>query len=211
MFALGGRPATENDLEGFDGVDAIAGKAREYYVYELARTFTPTRPGEFELPPVTIQGEFATGVTGRNTVTTATVFDEGPPVRFAVDDAPTEGRPTSFAGAFGRRFSVTASISPDRGRVGDPLTLAIQVRGDGNLASMAAPDLAAQPAIAGSFAIERSGSEFENGARTFQYVLRANSDAVREVPSIEFAWFDVDADSYATTRTAPLSVTIDSV
>lgn len=210
IFAFDGRPATEKDFDGFEGAASLVGRSKEFYVYEITRNFTPTRPGRFELAPITLKGDFGVDVKGRQVVT-KTIFDEGEPISFDVDDAPQEGRPASYCGAFGRRFTLDATVTPNRGRVGDPLALSMRIRGEGNLQSMRPLELSAQPGIAGVFTVEQAGSQFENGVRTLQYVLRANSETVREIPSLELSWFDVDANTYASTRSAPLELTIDSV
>lgn len=211
IFAFDGRPATEKDFEGFEGAAPLIGRSKEFYVYEITRKFTPTRPGRFELSPITIKGDFGVDVVGGRQVVTKTIFDEGRPISFEVDDAPEEGRPASYCGAFGRRFTLETTVTPNRGRVGDPLALSVRIRGEGNLVSMRPLELSAQPGISGLFTVEQAGSEFENGVRTLQYVLRANSESVREIPSLELSWFDVDANTYATTRSAPLELTIDTV
>jgi BatD DUF11 like domain len=210
VFGLGGRPATEADFEGFTGADAIRGKSGNFYVYELAREFTPHRPGRFDFAPVTVQGEFAENVRGR-TVVTKPLFDEGGAVSVVVDDAPLDGRPASFGGAFGRAFTLDASVDPTRARVGDPLTFTLRVRGEGNLESMTHPPLSTQPGFADAFRVEQAGSEWKDGVRTFLYTLRATRESVREIPAVEFSWFDVGANTFASTRSAPVGVTIEDV
>ncbi len=207
-FRLDGRPATDAEAKGVPGVE---GHVDDFFVYRLTRKFEPRRAGHFEFGASAIRGEFATGVkNGRQPITKA-IFDSGAAFSVDVDEAPAENRPTSWSGAFGSRFTVEAVVDPSRARVGDPLNFTVKVKGDGNVEAFGAPDIGALPGFAGAFAVEKSGGDWKNSTRTFNYVLRASSESVKEIPGVEISFFDVRSNRYSQVSSPPIPIKIEPI
>lgn len=61
-------------------------------------------------------------------------------LKFKFGMYPLDGRPDSFIGAIGS-FTVVSELSPTTARVGDPLTLAITLKGKGLLSDAQPPRL----------------------------------------------------------------------
>ncbi len=192
-----------------------AGDSSSFYVFESAAEVILDHPGRPEFDDVFIGMNYPTrfrrDIFGDLEVLEFRSVRARPEVKAAdVEPLPSEGRPASFAGAVGR-FSLHASASPPDVRVGDPIELTLEIRGDGPIATLPAPPLAAQPALQADFRVpqETLTGTFVNGRRRFTTTLRAKRADVRAVPPIEFAYFDPQAARYVVARSepAPLRVT----
>ena len=207
VFDLGAKVA---DATTAAGVEALVGREGDYFVYTLSRRFVPLRAGTLEFDAASVKGSFIVDVVDRRGVM-EDVFVRAAPLRIEVDDAPEVGRPTSFSGAFGRDFAVRTRVEPTRARVGDPLSLTVEIAGQGNVAEIDPPDLRADPAFAAAFAVEEPTVTREGGALSATYAIRANGGDVTEVPPVAFAWFDLDREAYEETASKPLPVEIEEI
>ncbi|MFG0316082.1 MAG: hypothetical protein ACF8XB_02320, partial [Planctomycetota bacterium JB042] len=207
IFDLQGRVA---DPAAVAGAPGLAGRGDEYFVYRLRRRFVPLRSGAIEFAPSSVRGSFIVDVKDRRGVT-EDVFVRGGGLTVEVDDAPEEGRPSTFDGAFGTRFTLRADVEPRRARVGDPLVLTLEIEGRGNVDEIDAPDLAARPAFADAFRIEPPTVERKGAALSARYTLRAATADVDRVPPIGFAWFDLDAEAYRETASAAVPIEIEEI
>jgi hypothetical protein len=126
-----------------------------------------------------------------------------------VKEIPTAGRPESFAGAVGSGFSLAAEADRSVVRVGDPNTLVHTLRGDGNLENAGLPSLAAAGLPAELQAPEGAPAGiFAEGAKVFRVAVRVRDESVREIPPLEYSWFDPAAESFRTTATAPIAISV---
>ena len=85
-------------------------------------------------------------------------------------------RPATFCGGIGN-YRLAASASPTALRVGDPLTLTLDIergQGSGSLDLISAPDLAANPQLAADFEIldKNPTGRKEGEMKRFEYALR---------------------------------------
>lgn len=121
-----------------------------------------------------------------------------PPLEVSVRPLPEAGRPAAFAGAVGS-FSFSASVRPAAAAVGEPVTLAMEVRGSGNVGSLGAPRVSAgerfssyEPKL-----LRREISEDGAGGRlVFEQALVPRSTAATEIPAVTFAYFDPAREAY---------------
>src|SRR5262249_7043288 len=142
-FFEGPPAAVFNLYQGREQRSGLDGRPVNYFVYELRRPLRGEKPGTYALGPALVKGSFVSGqdgtsYTGRRLVVLA------PAVRFGVRAAPTP-RPATFCGGIGE-YGVPATALPAALRVGDPLTLTLDIQrepGSGSLALIAAPDLTA--------------------------------------------------------------------
>jgi hypothetical protein len=133
------------------------------------------------------------------------------PVTLIVKALPQEGRLPGFAGAVGS-FQVEApKLSTNTVRAGDPLTLAVIVRGDGNLGRLAMPQIPflrewqTFPPIgdtAPPFAIQ------QRGFTTFTFTLIPLSEQIKSTPAIPFSCFDPKKGAYVDLTIPPVPVTV---
>lgn len=121
---------------------------------------------------------------------------------------PTTQKPAGFTGAVGRfQFEVTAQpldVVP-----GDPITLQMTVVGDGNYDRIMPPALPEDaPFRLFGDAVRQQGN---NGVR-FEQVISPRTAAAKEIPPIEFSFFDTETGKYrtVTSRAIPITVTASS-
>ncbi len=123
---------------------------------------------------------------------------------------PKAGRPEDFSGAVGQ-FSLWASASPDKGMVGDPITLKMTVKGTGNFDRVSSPVLASSDGwrtytpTASFKPADRAGNE---GKKVFEQAVIPLDASIDKVPSLVFSYFDTAKEAYATLRTEPIKVKI---
>lgn len=114
---------------------------------------------------------------------------------------PAQGRPDDFAGAVGR-FSLEVTASPTTVDAGDPVTVRIIVRGDGNFANLTPPAFAESVGLrVYAPQLVESG---EAGLRVYEQVVIPEGAQVDALPGLRLAYFDPDAERYAVAQTAPI-------
>ncbi|MDR1192532.1 MAG: BatD family protein [Verrucomicrobiales bacterium] len=113
---------------------------------------------------------------------------------------PADGQPASYGGAIGE-FTVSVAAEPAEVRVGDPLTLRMEVRGSGNFDRVGAPVFNGSdgwktyPASARFDAADTLGLE---GAKVFSQALIPQNDQIKTLPAVEFSYFDPLTVKYVT-------------
>ena len=192
------------------------GDDRNYIVVAAERTMIPLHAGEWDLDPASINVMEVTGWNrdlfgGRRPAQTRQIFAQDSPLELVVRAPPLLGRPDSFAGAVGKGFSLEVSADRSVVQLGDPITLTLTVRGDGNLANVAPPRLDA----AGGLAPEHFrlpdrdvSGEIRGDAKVFKLPVRVLDDAVREIPTLAYSWFDPDIGEYQTAESRPIALSV---
>jgi hypothetical protein len=124
---------------------------------------------------------------------------------------PITGRPDSWGGLVGR-FEITAHADIRAVNVGDPITVAVTVRGNGNIKSIPQP----QVDSVADFRMFSAGSSEEisksgytvSGHKTFDEVFVPQRPGSYTIPSFAVTYLDPDAGIYRTVRTDSIPVTI---
>lgn len=190
-------------------------RGMEAVVISFSKVLIPKRAGRIALDPVTVSADM---VTGR--ILTNDIFNRYRPKyeRFSVQSAsaelnvlplPETDKPAGFYGLVGH-YTISASATPTKVSVGDPITLTIRIGGNPYLKPVQWPDLEGVPALAGNFKIptEKASPIVENGQKVFTQTIRANNDDVTEVPGIPLAFFDPQAGRYTVARTKPIRLEV---
>ena len=113
---------------------------------------------------------------------------------------PTQNVPASFNGAVGN-FSLAVTAGPTNLAVGDPITLRVQIQGQGLLDAVALPpqadwrDFKAYPATA---KMESSDPLGLSGVKSFEQVIIPQNHEVKMLPPFQFSFFDPSQKSYRT-------------
>jgi hypothetical protein len=121
-----------------------------------------------------------------------------PPLTVRVLALPEAGRPAGFTGAVGS-YSFTAGVRPAAVAAGEPVTLTLEIRGRGNIGSLAAPQVSAgdrfkayEPKL-----LRKELSEDGSGGRlVFEQTLVPRSTASTPLPAVSFGYFDPERRSY---------------
>ncbi len=205
----GPRAAVFGLKAGREQRDGMDGRSINYFVYELSRTFTPQQTGTIPLGPAVVKGTFVAGVEG-NEYTAQRLVAIAPAVRLEVREIPSP-RPATFCGAIGE-YKATASASPTKLRVGDPLTLTLELqRGNasGSLELISAPDLSSIPGLADDFEIidRNPTGRTEGSVKRFAYAMRPRHAGVT-LPELTVTTFDPQSEKFVDILTAAIPLEV---
>ncbi|MFN0053148.1 MAG: BatD family protein [Planctomycetales bacterium] len=205
----GPRAALFSLARGREEREGLDGRPVNYFVYELSRTFTPERTGEYRFGPSLVKGTFVEGseersYTGRKLVAVT------PVATVSVREVPTP-RPASYCGAIGN-YKIAASAHPVRLRVGDPLTLTVELRrapDAGSLDLVSAPDLASNPRFAEDFEVidQRPTGRVEGEAKRFAYALRPRRAEVA-LPAVAVSVFNPETEKFTEITADPIALEV---
>jgi tetratricopeptide (TPR) repeat protein len=227
----GGRSVLRADAEGTQ---------REFILYEITTTIYPDRAGTIDAQdtrlilnyPVTLGrsrspldifsgDDFFSGTpfgnSGFGSFGSRLTITESRPIVADIEvqpievlPIPTQGRPKSYVGAVGN-YLIDVKASPTQVRVGDPITLSINIQGDGPMDVLRAPALSRQAEIAENFKVgDESIAGIINGnKKTFTTTLRPNSAEVKEIPAIEYSFFNPETESFATITSEPILLEVE--
>ncbi len=211
---------------------AIGGQP--YTLLQFDTVVTPTRAGTLAIGPATLNCQVAARRRRQPHRRSASPFDNDPfgeffdhqaffedffnqvqlypmtvradPVQVEVLPLPEQGKPSDFSGAVGR-FTLEHRAVPSEAAVGEPITLTMTVRGDGNLDTVAPPRLVGDTS---HFKVYEPQTRKDSaaGQKVFEQVLMPLDASVRELPAPQFSSFDPDAGQYHTLRQAPIAVRV---
>ena len=208
-FFDGPRAAVFGLAQGREHREGRDGKDVNYFVYELKRKLIPEKAGTYTLGPAVVKGPFADKVEGSRYIARRLVAI-GPAVTVEVREVPLP-RPATFCGGIGN-YRVSASASPATLRVGDPLTLRLDLergQGSGSLDSISAPNLEANARVAADFEIidKNPTGRTEGESKRFEYALRPKRAGVA-VPPLLVTVFNPDKEEFSELTTAAIPLTV---
>lgn len=124
---------------------------------------------------------------------------------------PESDKPASFRGAVGK-FDFSASLDKSKTKTNEPVTLKLDISGSGNIRLLEMPPFELpngfekyDPKI--DEQIVRSGKI--NGSKKAEYLLIPRLSGTREIPSIEFSYFDPEKKAYNTIRSKSFKIDIE--
>ena len=171
----------------------------DYFVYELERKFASEKPGIYKFGPAVLKGTFE-----KRTIAIA------PAVTVQVLEVPTP-RPANFTGGIGN-YKISATATPSKMRVGDPMTLSLQFspgKNSGSLELISAPDLSALPEISEQFDIvdKNPVGRVDNNSKKFAFALRPKRAGV-SIPALSLSTFDPASENFVDIVTQPIPITV---
>jgi tetratricopeptide (TPR) repeat protein len=213
--------AQPQERASFHGVPVTVTESRELVrgmeaaILSFRKVLIPKRAGVMKLDPVSVSVNMATGRVRTNDIfgTYRMKFErvqvQSESVELNVLPLPDADKPAQFYGLVGR-YTIAASATPTKVNVGDPITLTVRVGGNPYLKPVQWPELEKVPELAGNFKIpsEKASPIIENGAKVFTQTLRANNDAVTEIPALPLAYFDPQKGEYVVARTDPIKLEV---
>lgn len=194
---------------------------QEYLVYTVSKEFDPIAAGTPDIGEVRVRMNYPTALRRGNdlffenrlTLAASRPISAAPAaIDVEVRSPPVEGRPPSWNGAVGD-FEIVAVARPTEVSVGDPITLSIRIAdrsGEAGLEGVLAPPFADQPGFARSFRVPRDApaGTVEGDAKVFTQTVRALDDGVREIPPVEFAYFNPATETYEVVRSKPIPISV---
>ncbi|MBP2681727.1 MAG: Oxygen tolerance [Candidatus Krumholzibacteriota bacterium] len=201
-------------------------QGRQYLVNEVKRAFFASAPGEYTIGPAQVNlviDDFGQRPRDR-------FFDDffnrsfggfgfGKPVSLKTKDIavtvlplPLRGRPANFSGLVGRSLELSVTADKNVAQVGEPITLKLEIQGEGNFKTMSAPAIP-QPQ---GFKMYESGTSSDlfkkgdvvSGRKKYEYVLIPQVEGEKTVPAVELSYFDPAAKTYKTVRSAPIRLDV---
>lgn len=207
------RLAVFNLYTGREKRKGADGTELNYYVYQLARTFIPTRPGQYKFGAATLKGTFADGFeAGNRRLHGRSLLAVSPEKLVVCEDFP-EPKPANFCGAIGH-FKLEASTGSHDLRVGDPLALKLDFiraspESSGPLEDIAALNISSNAQIAADFSIieQATSGQVKGAAKSFAYVLRPKKAGVSIGP-VSASVFNPDSGKYEEISSAPIALVV---
>lgn len=144
------------------------------------------------------------------TVRTQPVNITPKPLEINVRSLPSKDQPPGFAGAVGK-FAFEAQAKPTDLNAGDPITLTVQIAGEGNVENISAPQLIAgddfkvyEPRLVSKDVDPNQGV----GRKTFEQVVIPRSEKITMLPALMFSYFDPAKEAYNTITRGPYPLVI---
>jgi len=123
---------------------------------------------------------------------------------------PEQNKPANFTGAVGN-YTMTATAGPTNVTVGDPITVRVQISGNGAFDGVTLP---AQDAwrefktYPPTTKLETSDQFGFQGTKTFEQIISPQNSDVHELPPLTFSFFNPDDGQYHTLTQAPVPLVV---
>lgn len=183
-------------------------------VSNISQEVQAVKPGKYTFPPSLIEGfAYKNDALGHPVYASEKLSSEAPAIEITVLPFPEKAKPTSFNGAVGKFTFKTELITPPKVEVGDNLSLSLIITGKGNIKTVIAPDLCCQPGFSGFFQLsDLPPKEAVSGnTKTTTVPLRLLTDNIKEVPSVEFSFFDPESSNYVVIRSDPIPIKVKAI
>lgn len=196
---------------------SVAEAGQAYTRLRFPARVTALRPGTLDVAPVRVAARLEAGSVrdafGFRRTRTALFQAQGERQRVTVRPLPQAGRPAGFVNAVGQGFAISVQASRSVVQVGDPIDLTITVRGDGDLEGLSLPPLSGDGALPPALFSVPAAAPFgvvdaAANAKTFEVTVRVLSSDAREVPAIDFPYFDPATGAYDQAASDPIALSV---
>lgn len=195
-----------------------------YNVIELRTALFPLVTGNIEIPPA----KFKCNIIIRQQSYSNSIFDEflgrggqkypversTDSIKLKIKSLPESDKPEDFAGTVGK-FTMDVLAKPTKVKVGDPITLSMNIRGEGNIQTIGEPKLAPgtekdfklYPAETDTTITDRE--EGIRGEKLFSKVIEPQHEDIDMIPAISFSYFDPELEKYKTITHSPVPIVVE--
>lgn len=180
-------------------------------VREISQEVEAVNPGQYSFGPSVIEGyTYEEDIAGRPVYTSPKLTSEAPSIAITVEPFPEKSKPASFNGAVGQYTFQTVLLSPSEMQVGDEVSLALIVSGRGNIKSVSMADLCCQPGFSGFFRLSDlpPSEEVSGNTKKATFQMWVLTDQAKEIPSIEFSFFNPEISEYEILRSEPIPIQV---
>ncbi len=139
------------------------------------------------------------------------VLVDSDPFTLTVKPLPAEGKLPGFTGAVGEFQMEPPRLSTNEVRAGEPITLTVVLRGDGNVGRLTppAPPSATEWQTFPPMNDSSAPPGFQRAAlASFAYPLIPLSDQIKVTPAIPFSYFDPKQKAYVDLTISPVPITV---
>jgi len=195
--------------------DRVRKGNQEYTRVRMMGEATLTQAGNIEVPPSKILAQMVVGQQrgmmgfSRNQYQLFQAKDTEKTLD--VRPLPLKDKPDSFSGAVGEAFSMKVSANKTVVAVGEPIPLELELRGKGNLDGIRLPDFESLGLDERIFETPNQiplGIDNDEGAKVFSFSVRLKSPDVREIPVLDFGYFDPEKGVYQHAYTQPVALSV---
>jgi hypothetical protein len=196
----------------------VVHKDKDSFLVSFSKVLIPKRSGKIALESASVSADVAVGRArsrdpfdsffgGQTQYRRFMVTSE--PLELQVLPLPQQDKPAQFYGLVGQ-YTISASATPTKVNVGDPITLTVKIGGSKYLKPVLWPALEQVPALSTNFKIpsQKASPTIDGGFKVFTQTIRANNDQVTEIPPIPLAYFDAELGRYATATTEPIKLEV---
>ncbi len=145
-----------------------------------------------------------------NNVQTVNYNAKSNTIKLHVTPLPSQNVPKTFNGAVGD-YSLSSQLSSTNTKTNEPISLKINISGKGNIQLLNMPEINLplgfdkyEPKT--SEQINRTGTI--NGSKTFEYVIIPRNVGKKEIPPVQFSFFNPDKRSYTTLSTPAYTINV---
>lgn len=194
---------------------------RNYYTIDVKKTLLfPQRSGKMTIPSGTMEivFEVASGKKVNTFFGPQEVMTEAKktlrttPVTIDVSPLPIQNKPANFSGAVGD-FSFKSSISAEKIKANDAVTIILDITGVGNLKLIKNPDIkfpkdfeTYDPTVKNDFRLTENGM---SGTKSIEYMFIPRYPGKFTIPPIEFSYFDLKSNTYKTISSPSYTLDVD--
>lgn len=193
---------------------------RNYYAIDVKKTLLfPQRSGKMTIPSGTMEivFEVASGKKvqtffgPQEVMTEAKKVLKTSPVTIDVTALPIQNKPANFSGAVGD-FTFKPSISAEKIKANDAVTIKLDINGIGNLKLIKNPEIkfpkdfeTYDPNVKNDFKLTENGL---SGTKSIEYMFIPRSSGKFTIPPIDFSYFDTRTNTYKTISSPSYSLDV---
>ena len=127
-----------------------------------------------------------------------------------VSDLPQNNVPESFKGAIGK-YNFIADINKSDVELNESIAIKVTISGQGNIKLLDVPELKLPPGFESydprtSETINRTG--IINGSKTVEYLIVPRVPGTKEIPGVEFTYYDIGSKRYVTKTSKPFTINV---
>ncbi|MBK5721599.1 protein BatD [Dysgonomonas sp. Marseille-P4677] len=194
---------------------------RNYYTIDVKKTLLfPQRSGKMTIPAGTMEivFEVASGKKvqtffgPQEVMTEAKKVLKTTPVTVDVTALPIQNKPVGFSGAVGD-FSFKPSISAEKIKANDAVTIKLDITGTGNLKLIKNPEIkfpkdfeTYDANVKNDFKLTENGL---SGTKSIEYMFIPRYPGKFTIPAIEFSYFDTKSNTYKTISSPSYTLDVD--
>ncbi len=164
----------------------------------LRRALFPQRAGTLTVTPAQV------GIGLRRRIS-------GQAIEVTVLPLPAEGQPPGFSGNNVGEYTITASVDRATIELGDPFTLTVTIKGNGNIRVFDPgewPELVGMRRYDPKVEVKQRKSEVIGGSRRYEFLVIPERPGKLEIPPHSISFFDPETATYETATTKTIAITV---
>lgn len=196
--SLGGNKSYYRNINGY-----------RYAVFEVNKALFPLSAGEHIIPKGIV--DF---ISTRNFFESERLKLASRPLTIKVKPLPEENRPLAFNNAVGA-FKITTDVAPKTVKIGEPITVNIKVRGQGNIKAINFPGLKDTPGFKSyEPEVKDKMSHVETalvGEKTLEKIYVPKWSGLHNIKTPDFTFFDPYREKYVTIKGKSVEVKVEDL